>query len=117
APTIGANPGTQVIDSGTTKVFNAANGNLIQIADPKDVATIVTDRDFTEGAMTVTVEVTAGTVTVTAGGGAVIGANGTATVTIAGTIAQVNAALDGMIFTAPSADPDATATMTVTVDD
>ena len=117
APTIGSNPGTQVIDSGTTLTFSAANSNLIQVGDDKDIATTVTDREFTAGQMTVTVSVTTGTVTANAGGSAGISNNGTATVTITGTIAEVNAALDGMVYTAPSADPDATATMTVTVDD
>jgi hypothetical protein len=73
------------IDANSTLVFNRDNENLITVADP-DSASLST-----------TLTVDAGTLTLSTGSG------GTAEVTVSGTIAQINAALDGMTFIAPAA--------------
>ena len=49
--------------------------------------------------LTTTLTITNGTASVTAGGGATIGGNGTNIVTISGTAAQINAALTGLTYT------------------
>ena len=46
--------------------------------------------------LTTTLTITNGTAAVTTGGGATIGGNGTSTMTISGTAAQINAALTGL---------------------
>ena len=48
---------------------------------------------------TTTLTITNGTASVTTGGGATIGGNGTSTVTLSGTAAQINAALTGLTYT------------------
>lgn len=86
--TLGSTAATLAADA--TLGFSGANGNLITVDDP--------DSDV----LTTTLTVSAGTLRVTGGSGATIGGDGTAEVTVAGTIAQINAALNGMVFTAPS---------------
>ena len=49
--------------------------------------------------LTTTLTVTNGSANVTTGGGAAIGGNGTGTVTISGSAAQINAALTGLTYT------------------
>ncbi|MEL6967522.1 MAG: DUF4347 domain-containing protein, partial [Pseudomonadota bacterium] len=88
----------------TPLVFNAANGNLISIADP--------DGDT----VSVTLTATNGTLTADASGTATIVNQGTANVTISGTEAEVNAALDGLTFT-NTADYNGAATITLLTDD
>ncbi|MEP1209160.1 MAG: DUF4347 domain-containing protein, partial [Rhizobiaceae bacterium] len=67
-------------------VFNAANGNALSVDDP--------DGDN----LTVTLTVTNGTLTAATGSGATLGGDGTANLTLTGTQAQVNAALDGLTY-------------------
>ena len=55
--------------------------------------------DADSPALTTTLTVTSGTLNVTTGGGATIGGNGTATVTLTGSAAQINAALAGLTYT------------------
>ncbi|MEM8749863.1 MAG: tandem-95 repeat protein, partial [Pseudomonadota bacterium] len=92
-------PATTTVED-TPLVFNAANGNEISINDP--------DGD----ALTVTLTATNGTLAVAGGSGATVAADGTAVVTISGTQAQINAALDGLSFIS-TADYNGTATITV----
>jgi hypothetical protein len=66
--------------------------------------------------LTTTVTVTNGIANVTTGTGATITSNGTATVRIAGTAAQINAALAGLIYT-PTADYNGAAQITVQTTD
>ena len=54
--------------------------------------------DVDSPALTTTLTVTSGTLNVTTGGGATIGGNGTAAVTLSGSAAQINAALAGLVL-------------------
>ncbi|MEM1040019.1 MAG: Ig-like domain-containing protein, partial [Pseudomonadota bacterium] len=88
----------------TPLVFNAANGNTISVDDP--------DGDT----VTVTLTATNGTLLANAAGAATISGQGTASVTLSGTQAQVNSALDGLSFT-NTADYNGTASLTVVTND
>ena len=55
--------------------------------------------DVDSSALTTTLNVSGGTINVFAGGGAGVAGNGTASVTITGTAAQINAALAGLTYT------------------
>ena len=55
--------------------------------------------DVDSPALTTTLTVTSGTLNVTTGGGATIGGNGSAAVTLSGSAAQINAALAGLSYT------------------
>ncbi|SFU17467.1 Ig-like domain-containing protein [Mesorhizobium sp. YR577] len=76
----------------------------------------VTVADVDGGTLTTTLTVTNGTLAVTAGGGATIGGNGTGTVTISGTAAQINAALADLTYDA-TADYNGPAQLTVQTSD
>jgi endoglucanase len=104
APPVNTIPGSQTVSSALPLVFNAANGRAITVADA-DSANVTT-----------TLTATNGTVNAVAGGGATITGNGTALVTIAGTLAQVNAALNGVSYTS-NAGYTGTATLTVATSD
>jgi len=80
APTNAA--GTE--DSNVT--FSASTGNAITVADPDGTT------------LNVTLAVGHGTLTVSEGSGAAIGGDGTATLEISGTAAQINATLDGLVY-------------------
>ena len=75
------------------------------------------------GSMTVTLSVTEGTLTVAAGGsGAGVAGSGTSSVTITGTVAQINALLDTdgtsvVQYTETDDSPSATATLTLAIND
>ena len=88
----------------TALVFNAANGNAISVND--------VDGDN----VTVTLTTVNGLLTVAGGSGAAVTDDGTANVTISGTQAQVNAALDGLSFVS-TADFNGTTTLTLVTDD
>ena len=83
----------------------------------------VSDVDSLGGVETVTLSVTEGTLTVTAGtSGAVVGGNGSNTVTVTGTLAQINALLntDGsstVSYIDATDTPSASATLTLSVND
>ncbi|MGQ0652737.1 MAG: DUF4347 domain-containing protein, partial [Betaproteobacteria bacterium] len=86
----------------TPLIFSSAFGNAITVSDA-------------EGNLaSVQLSVTSGTLAVTLAGGASItaGANGTSTLTIAGTQAAINATLDGLTFT-PATGFTGTRTLTV----
>ncbi|WP_374668140.1 tandem-95 repeat protein, partial [Ramlibacter sp.] len=76
-------------------------------------AIVVTDAD--SATITTTVTVTSGTLLAVTGGATIIG-NGTSSVQISGSPAQVNQALDGLRFT-PVADTPGSVTLTVTTTD
>lgn len=75
----------------------------------------VSVNDVDGGTLTTTLTVTNGTLSVAASG-ATIGGNGTATVTISGTAAQINAALAGLVYNA-TADYYGPAQLTVQTSD
>src|SRR5690606_26884898 len=85
---VNAVPGVQQIADTGILVFSAGNGNALGVSDP-DVGAATNFRS--------TVSVSSGTVTATASGATLAG-NGTSSVQITGTLAQVNAALEGLSF-------------------
>jgi len=99
-------PGPQSADIGIDLVFSAVTGNLISISDI----------DAGGGLVTTTLTVPAGSLTAAAGSGAAIDGSGTATLTITGTLAQVNAALSVITFT-PDGVTTGTISLTVTTND
>jgi hypothetical protein len=108
APATGL-PGDQTMLAGTALVFSAANGNAI----------VVADADAGAAPVRVTLAASHGTLTLsgTAGLGFSVG-NGTnaSTMTFTGTIADVNAALDGLRFT-PALSFVGVAGLSMSVDD
>lgn len=78
-----------------TVTFNAAAGNLISVSDSDSplLTTVLTVRSGISGA---------GTLTMASGSQAAITGNGSSTVTVAGSAAEINTALNGMVYTAPS---------------
>ena len=88
---------SDIVDEDTTLTFNAGNSNLITVSD------------VDAGANDIDVEltVTHGTLTASGGssGGASVSGNGTAAtpLTITGTVAEINAELDDLVYT-PDAD-------------
>jgi hypothetical protein len=83
----------------------------------------ITDADAASGTMSVTLSVGEGTLTVTAGStGATVNNSGTSTVTITGTVTQINNVLAGsssatVTYTNNIDTPSASTTLTMTVDD
>jgi VCBS repeat-containing protein len=84
--------------------------------DTSKVITGVSVADIDSTALTTTLTAAHGTLTVVTGSGATIGANGSATVTISGTAAQINAALASITYK-PTADFNGTDTLTVATSD
>ena len=78
-------PGAQNTDQDTSIIFNASNGNLISITDDPGTSLVVT------------LSVDNGTLTLFGTTGLVFeaGANGSASMTVRGTVEDINAALDG----------------------
>lgn len=102
-------PSAQAGNEDGTVTFSAADGNAITVADP----------DAGGSFLEVTLGVTGGALTLAATDGLSFSAgDGTAdgSMTFAGTVSAVNAALDGLTF-APPADASGTFTLTVTTDD
>ncbi|MDO9191754.1 MAG: Ig-like domain-containing protein, partial [Undibacterium sp.] len=97
-------PAAQSTVEDTAKVFSAANGNALSVADPDG------------GSLSTTVSVAHGALTAVAFAGAVISNNGTGTITITGTAAAINGALNGLSF-APTADYNGSDTLTITTND
>ncbi|RYY68622.1 MAG: tandem-95 repeat protein, partial [Comamonadaceae bacterium] len=97
-------PGAQTTAEDTVRVFSTANGNAITVAD--------VDGDV----LTTTITVTNGNLAAVAFTGATISGNGTGTVTISGTAAAINGALNGLSY-APTADYNGPATLTVATSD
>jgi hypothetical protein len=86
-------PAGQNTPLNTNLVFSAANGNAI----------VVSDVDANGGDEQVTLSVTAGTLTLaTTANLTSFSGNGTGSVTLQGTLANLNAALNGLTFTAPA---------------
>ena len=97
-------PGAQTTDEDTSLTFSTANGNLISVAN--------------DGGATahVVVSVGNGTLTVSGAGSATVINDGTSSVTLYGTVADINAALDGLQYT-PTADYNGSDTLTLTSQD
>lgn len=84
--------------------FNSDNGNRVSVEDPDSAL------------LTTTLSLTAGTLAVTGNTGATITGDRTGEVIVVGTVEQINATLDGMVFTAP-ATPQAVTLQIVTQDE
>ncbi|WP_341915092.1 tandem-95 repeat protein [Polaromonas sp. YR568] len=96
-------PVAQTIDANVTRVFSSANGNAIVVADV-DSPTLTTTLTVAHGTLTT------GTAGVTVTG------NGTGTVSVTGTAANINAALNGLLF-APTTNYSGPDTLTVSTSD
>jgi hypothetical protein len=83
-------PGPQGVNEEATLTFSTGNGNAITISDV----------DVGSGNETVTLTVTGGTLTLGSTAGlASFSNNGTSSVTLSGTVANVNAAMNGLTYT------------------
>ena len=105
-------PGTQTSVEDTAKIFSAANGNAISIADVDAGGAIVQVSldSRVDGVPTGTITVSGTTgLTFTTGDG-----SGDGNMTFQGTMANINAALDGLSFT-PNQDKFGTAAAKLTV--
>jgi hypothetical protein len=102
-------PGAQTTDENTPRTFSAANSNLISISDV----------DAGVAAVQVTLTVTNGTVSLSSTAGlAFTTGDGTAdaTMTFTGTIASINSALSGLVFT-PTTGFHGAASIQITTND
>ncbi|MEM7166585.1 MAG: Ig-like domain-containing protein [Planctomycetota bacterium] len=102
-------PAAQTTDEDTALTFSTGNGNLISISDV----------DASGDAMEVTVAVTNGLLSLAQTTGLTFSAgDGTsdATMTFTGSAADINAALDGLMY-APTGDYNGPASLTITTDD
>ena len=79
-------PGARTVNEDTALVFSSANGNAISVSDV----------DAASGAIQVTLNATNAVLTPASGSGATVTGSATSNVTLSGTLAQVNAALDGL---------------------
>jgi Ca2+-binding RTX toxin-like protein/ABC-type uncharacterized transport system ATPase subunit len=115
---------TAVNDAPAAVIVPASFSATEQTAlDLKNAGLSVSDVDGLGGIETVTLSVTEGTLSVTAGGsGAGVAGSGTSSVTLTGTIAQINALLstDGtsaVSYIDSSDNPSASATLTLAIND
>jgi len=102
-------PGLQTFTQDTTLVFNTANGNAISISDA----------DAGSASVQVTLTATQGTLVLstTLGLTFIVGSgSGDTTLTFAGTISDINNALNGLVYT-PIAGYNGAATLQITTDD
>ena len=107
---VNAVPGTQTVDEDQGLVFSSANGNAITVSDSADTDVGGTD------SLNTTLIVTAGVLSITPGSGALATGDGTASVSLQGTAAQINAALAGLTYT-PEANFNGSDTLTITTSD
>jgi CSLREA domain-containing protein len=105
-PPVNTVPGTQTTPANTPKTFSTTNGNAISIADA----------DAGSGSLQVNLAVTSGTLTLGSTAGLTVSGNGTNTVIASGTLANLNAGLQGLTFT-PQSGFSGIVTLTVTTND
>ena len=106
-------PSSKTTTEDTAIVFSTANNNAISISDNdalNDPSVILTT--------TLSIGSGKGTLTLSEGSGATITNNGSTTVQIIGTVAQINASLEGLTYT-PTLNANGTAytTLTITTND
>ena len=92
APGVSVPAVTQQIGFGSNLTFNSNNNNLITVSDV----------DADSGNEQLTLSVTGGTLMLSTLTGLTGSGNGTASLTYTGTLAAINTALNGLIYTAPS---------------
>ena len=102
---VNTKPATQTTNEDTALVFSAGNGNALSVTDA-DVNTTLTT--------VISVAAGTGTVAVTTGGGATITGDGSNSVQIVGTVAQVQAALASVTYT-PTANANGAGYATLTI--
>lgn len=107
-PVVQVDDTARTVSSDAALVFSGASNNAITVSDV----------DAHGGIETVTVSAGHGGVTLASGTGVTVtgGANGSASVTFSGTIAQLNGALDGLTYT-PARDFAGSDALTITIDD
>lgn len=100
-------PGTQTFDEDNSLTFSLANGNAITIADV----------DAGDGDLVTTVSITSGVLTVgSVMAGLAVSGEGASSITLTGTLAEINDALDGLTY-APPADFNGSLVLTIETDD
>jgi choice-of-anchor C domain-containing protein len=99
-------PGAQTFHEDTSQTFSAAHSNAITVSDV----------DANGGNVTVTLDVGHGTLTLGSTAGVSATGDGTDTVQLTGTVANVNAALDGLVY-APDANFNGDDTIHIVTDD
>src|SRR4030095_12711373 len=99
-------PAAQTMSEDGTLTFSTANGNAISIADV----------DAGSSRVQVTLAATNGVLTLAGTTGLTVSGNGTATVTVTGSLANINTALNGLVF-APTGNFNGSANLTVTTND
>ncbi|GJE77141.1 Ig-like domain-containing protein [Methylorubrum suomiense] len=99
-------PGPQVVDEDTSLVFSAASGNAITVSD----------LDAGSGRVTTTLQVQHGTLTLGNTANVTVTGSGSGSISLTGTVAAINAALDGTTYR-PDADYNGSETLTVITDD
>ncbi len=99
-------PGLQSFGEDGTLTFNAANGNLISVSDP----------DVGAGNLSVTLSIETGALTLSGTAGLTVTGNGTNNVTLTGTQAAINTALDGLVYN-PGANYNGDRILTITTND
>jgi large repetitive protein len=109
-PALTAPTAIQTISDTSPKVFSTANSNAITIDDLADLSNNGADN------FTVTLNVTDGTLTA-APSSALLSGNGTATLTITGTKAQVNTALNGLSYSPSNFNSEQVVNLGITVSD
>ncbi|MBK7017605.1 MAG: tandem-95 repeat protein [Sulfuritalea sp.] len=97
-------PAAQSTNEDTALVFSSGNDNAVTVADVDG------------GTLTTTISIGNGTLSASVFAGATITNNGTGTVTISGTAAAINGALNGLTYT-PTADYHGAATLNVATSD
>jgi VCBS repeat-containing protein len=97
-------PSIQSTTEDTTRVFSVADGNALTVADTDNAN------------LTTTVAVNNGILTATTFAGAVITANGSSSVTISGTAAAINGALNGLAYR-PTGDFSGDARLSISTND
>ncbi len=106
APVLTAPTNPLLVNEDAALTFTGA-GNFFSFTDADD---------FGASNLTATITATRGTLSLVGADGTTVGGSGTAMLTLTGTKAQINAALDGLIFT-PTANYHGTAIVQVTVND
>jgi len=102
---VNTKPATQTTNEDTALVFSAGNGNALSVTDQDAGTTLTTVVSVASGK---------GTLAVTTGGGATITGDGTNSVQIVGTVAQVQAALAAVTYT-PTANANGAGYATLTI--
>jgi VCBS repeat-containing protein len=99
-PPVNGVPGAQTFDEDTTRTFSPGNGNLVSVSDP-DAGGATVQVQLTVVSGTLTLSGTAGLSFSFSDGNGTGAGDGTsdATMTFRGTIASINTALNGLVYT------------------